>query len=117
MSKNPQITYKTFVLDKEEQVFVPKAPVIKKTEKGEIRYCSCVHVCRQFLSYPVDKWGRRIIPINTRCPYVKSPYVKQKDVMMYCAGDFVYMGHLGKITPRSRGINPLYRVYKCARER
>lgn len=117
MPKKMQITYKTFVLEKEESVFVPKPPVVRKAEEGVFRYCSCVYVCPQFLSYPVDRWGRRIIPENARCPYVKSPYVKQKNTLMYCAGDFVYMGHLGKITTRTRGMNHLYKLYTCTRER
>lgn len=116
MPKKTQITYKTFVLEKGEHVFVPKAPVVKKTEEGELRYCCCVLVCPQFLSYPVDRWGRKIIPENIRCPYVKSPYVKNHE-LMYCAGDFVYMGNSGKFITRKRRMDHLYKIYTGTRER
>lgn len=62
--------YKTFVLEKEEHVFVPNEPVVNK--KRGYRYCCCVHTCPVFINYPVDKWGRKIIPDNAVCPYVMN---------------------------------------------
>jgi len=46
-------------------VRIPKLP---HKVGGEIR-CSCTLYCKQFLSYPVNTRGYKIIPSNAMCPY------------------------------------------------
>ena len=82
MSKKLKLAPKTFVLETKDLVFIPNQPTIKKATNE--RYCCCVHVCSQFLEYPVDKWGRRIIPSSAICPHVKT----LQGYPMHCTGDF-----------------------------
>ncbi len=57
---------KTFVFEDKNNrsVYVPAAP---RARRGAVR-CSCTYVCEQFMAYPIDVHGRRIIPVNTPCP-------------------------------------------------
>ena len=84
--------------EKSEQVFSPKPFVFPCFGNEEfansvytprrdiwidndgIRKCSCVHVCKQFLCYPVIKGGIRVIPENAICLY---------DSMHFCRGSNV----------------------------
>lgn len=56
----------------EQRIFVPKQPSII----DGLHYCACVHVCKQFMDYPVDNWGRRIIPHDAKCPMVGTDDVR-----------------------------------------
>lgn len=111
MKKKLKTTPKTFALENDERIFVPKEPVVN----AKNRYCCCVYVCSQFMKYPVDRWGRKIIPAGTICPYVKT----LRGYPRYCAGNFVFriLKGNGIFTTYDRGMQSLCKVYTCARER
>ncbi len=81
MAKSPKVTAKPFALEKNSNIYVPKPAT--KTKRG--KRCSCVHICKYFLTYPVDKWGVRIIPHNAKCPYAQADK-NAEDIV--CMGDF-----------------------------
>ena len=64
----------------EQRIFVPKQPSVI----DGLHYCACVHVCKQFMDYPVDIWGRRIIPHDAKCPMMET-----NGDAPYCIGRFV----------------------------
>lgn len=117
MSKKLKLTHvtpKTFVLETKDLVFIPNQPTIKKATNE--RYCCCVHVCSQFLEYPVDKWGRRIIPSSAICPHVKT----LRGYPMHCTGDFVYKESKdGKkfVDSINNRISALYKIVMYSKER
>ncbi len=82
MSKDLEMLPRTFVFENQDDIYAPIPPTVNK----ENRYCSCVYVCDQLMNYPVDKWGRRIIPEGKICPYVKTRYGYSR----ICACDFVH---------------------------
>ena len=61
---------RAFVLESNQYscVYLPKMPTVRKGE----RHGPCVYMCTQFMEYPVDQWGRRVIPADAVCPYVKE---------------------------------------------
>lgn len=114
MTKKLKMTPKTFVLESKSLIFVPYEPIVKKTKKE--RYCCCVHVCSQFMEYPVDKWGRRIIPSSAICPHVKT----LRGYSRHCTGDFVYTeSEAGKkfVASIDNRTRCLYKVVKYCKER
>ena len=113
MVKKIKMMYKTFVLETVSNVYVPKEPVVAK--HGAYRYCCCVHVCDKFLNYPVDKWGRRIIPVGSSCPYVKIDTALANGHSVPCSGAFVYVN--GEFSTLRKGMRNIYDVYVGARER
>lgn len=113
MAKKIKPMSKTFVIENQDYIFVPNPePVIKKTEEGTSRYCSCVNICPLFSEYPVDRWGRKIIPVASVCPYVSN----NKGMPRFCGGDFIYYEDdvVKGFTYRGRGIHHLYKLYKGA---
>jgi len=60
-------------------VYMPRKDVL--VDGSGNRRCSCVHMCKQFLIYPVDVYGIRIIPEKAICLY---------DSMHYCRGSNVF---------------------------
>ena len=107
MSNKMQMMYKTFVKERGTDVYVPTA----STKKRGVHYCCCVHVCKQFLEYPVDRWGRRIIPTNAVCPYITGKLTKSKRA---CSADLLSVD--GKITTNTKNMQ-LNKVYINARGR
>lgn len=113
MAKKFKMMSKTFVLETVSNVYVPREPVVKK--HGAYRYSCCVHVCDKFLTYPVDKWGRRIIPFGSSCPYVKIDTALANGHSVLCSGAFVYVN--GEFSTLRKGMQRVYDVYVGARER
>lgn len=113
MAKKFKMMSKTFVLESVSNVYVPKEPFVSK--KRNYRYCCCVHVCDKFLTYPVDKWGRRIIPFGSSCPYVKIDTALANGHSVLCSGAFVYVN--GEFSTLRKGMQRVYDVYVGARER
>ncbi len=60
---------RTFVRSDSSDVFVPRDLT---TSKNGDTWCSCVYACEQFMTYPVDAWGRRIIMNGTPCPHAEN---------------------------------------------
>lgn len=107
MSKNLKMMYKTYLFEGSSNVYVPTSVV---TFKG-VRYCRCVHVCKQFLEdYPVDKLGRRIIPVGAMCPYLK-----QDGKERVCSAALVSVD--GKIVSGIKRNIQLVKIYVNAKER
>lgn len=107
MSTKLKMMYKTYTFENSTNIYVPK-PVVKR---HGVRYCCCVHVCKQFLEYPVDNWGRRIIPVDAICPYVTGKLTRQK---VACSAAFLSVD--GKITTDTKNMQ-LNKVYIDARGR
>ncbi len=74
---------RTFVRIDTEDVYVPHRPT--RGANGDL-WCSCVYTCDQFMTYPVDVHGRRIIPLNATCPHFAKTGVKCTGKFIWCNG-------------------------------
>ena len=99
MKKTNVFTAKPFVLSDPAsgQVYCPKRTVTVSKSNKKSRVCVCVHVCDQFLTYPVTKWGIRIIPENTKCKFGGT-----------CLGNRL----LRNGEPINRSVDLSYRLFK-----
>ena len=104
------ITVKTFMRewDNPKIYYAPKLP--KQIDDGIV--CNCVYNCDQFMTYPTDKWGRRIIPANTKCPNVKHP---NDGSNLPCEGG--YFCHNGHFSFQVHGCRKPYDVVSDSKER
>lgn len=79
MSKEPEFykifTPKPFVFEKDinddtkkDGIIVYKPSQYMKIN-DTIRYCTCVHLCKQFQTYPTTNGGIRCIPLYQQCPF------------------------------------------------
>lgn len=107
MSKYNVMMPKTFTFENSRNLYVP-LPVRKFKN---MHYGCCVHLCNQFLKYPVDNWGRRIVPSDAKCPYVIDENTGQSCV---CGCGFVCVN--GKIVSKFINTVQLYNIYENARE-
>lgn len=62
---------RTFVRMDTDDAYVPRR--LTQSSNGDL-WCSCVYTCDQFMTYPVDVHGRRIIPLNATCPNLAKMY-------------------------------------------
>lgn len=77
---------RTFVRMDSNDVYVPHK--LTTASNGET-WCSCVYACDKFLTYPVDVWGRRIIPENSMCPHMRETGLACSGAYIWCDGRFL----------------------------
>ena len=74
---------RTFVRMDTEDVYVPRR--LTQSSNGDL-WCSCVYTCDQFMTYPVDVHGRRIIPLDATCPNLATASMKCTGEYIWCNG-------------------------------